>query len=133
MTDASALAGASFGGSTCSGTGRSASCREPAGRLGEKSSPREQEHPRVLRPTPSESNREPHRQPPDVEVAIPCRDPALVFCHIVPLYVVATPIGNLQDLTARAREVLAACDAVVAEDTRHTGQLLKNLGIEKKP
>jgi len=51
----------------------------------------------------------------------------------VPLYVVATPIGNLQDLTARAREVLAACDGVVAEDTRHTGQLLKHLGIEKKP
>jgi len=51
----------------------------------------------------------------------------------VPLYVVATPIGNLQDLTARAREVLAACDAVVAEDTRHSGQLLKHLGIEKKP
>jgi len=51
----------------------------------------------------------------------------------VPLYVVATPIGNLQDLTARAREVLASCDGVVAEDTRYTGQLLKHLGIEKKP
>ncbi|MFL5310277.1 MAG: 16S rRNA (cytidine(1402)-2'-O)-methyltransferase [Myxococcales bacterium] len=51
----------------------------------------------------------------------------------VPLYVVATPIGNLRDMTARAREVLASCDAVVAEDTRHTGQLLKHLGIEKKP
>ena len=51
----------------------------------------------------------------------------------MPLYVVATPIGNLQDLTARAREVLASCDAVVAEDTRHSGQLLKHLGIEKKP
>jgi len=50
----------------------------------------------------------------------------------VPLYVVATPIGNLGDLTARAREVLAACDGVVAEDTRHSGQLLKLLGIEKK-
>jgi 16S rRNA (cytidine1402-2'-O)-methyltransferase len=49
----------------------------------------------------------------------------------VPLYVVATPIGNLGDLTGRAREVLAACDAVVAEDTRHSGQLLKHLGIEK--
>jgi 16S rRNA (cytidine1402-2'-O)-methyltransferase len=49
----------------------------------------------------------------------------------VPLYVVATPIGNLGDLTQRACEVLAACDAVVAEDTRHSGQLLKHLGIEK--
>ena len=50
----------------------------------------------------------------------------------MPLYVVATPIGNLGDLTARAREVLAACDGVVAEDTRHSGQLLKHLGLEKK-
>lgn len=46
---------------------------------------------------------------------------------------VATPIGNLGDVTARAREVLAACDAVVAEDTRHSGQLLRHLGIEGKP
>ncbi|HYZ90653.1 MAG TPA: 16S rRNA (cytidine(1402)-2'-O)-methyltransferase [Myxococcales bacterium] len=51
----------------------------------------------------------------------------------MPLYVVATPIGNLQDLSARARAVLAACDGVVAEDTRHSGQLLKHLGIAKKP
>src|SRR5260370_1596372 len=50
---------------------------------------------------------------------------------LMPLYVVATPIGNLRDLTERAREVLAACDGVVAEDTRHSGQLLKHLGIEK--
>src|SRR5436305_2518571 len=50
----------------------------------------------------------------------------------MPLYVVAAPIGNLRDLTARAREVLAGCDGVVAEDTRHSGQLLKHLGIEKK-
>ena len=49
----------------------------------------------------------------------------------MPLYVVATPIGNLRDLTERAREVLAACDAVVAEDTRHSGQLLKHLDIQK--
>ena len=49
----------------------------------------------------------------------------------MPLYVVATPIGNLRDLTERAREVLAACDAVVAEDTRHSGQLLRHLGVQK--
>lgn len=47
------------------------------------------------------------------------------------LYVVATPIGNLGDITSRAREVLGACDAVVAEDTRHSGNLLKHLGLKK--
>lgn len=52
---------------------------------------------------------------------------------MAPLYVVATPIGNLGDLTARAREVLQACDAVVAEDTRRSGKLLEHLGIDKKP
>ncbi len=46
------------------------------------------------------------------------------------LYVVATPIGNLSDLTARAREVLGAVAIVFAEDTRHSGQLLKHLGID---
>jgi 16S rRNA (cytidine1402-2'-O)-methyltransferase len=47
------------------------------------------------------------------------------------LYIVATPIGNLSDLTDRAREVLASVDAVAAEDTRHSGQLLRMLGISK--
>ena len=51
----------------------------------------------------------------------------------MPLFVVATPIGNLRDMTGRAREVLAACDAVVAEDTRHSGQLLQHFGIQGKP
>lgn len=46
------------------------------------------------------------------------------------LYIVATPIGNTADITARALEVLAAVDLVAAEDTRHSGKLLKNLGIE---
>jgi len=49
----------------------------------------------------------------------------------VPLYVVATPIGNLRDLTERAREVLGGCDGVIAEDTRHSGNLLRHLGIHK--
>lgn len=45
------------------------------------------------------------------------------------LHVVATPIGNIADLSARAREVLARVDVVAAEDTRHTGRMLKRLGI----
>jgi 16S rRNA (cytidine1402-2'-O)-methyltransferase len=47
------------------------------------------------------------------------------------LYVVATPIGNLGDVTARARETLGAVDVVAAEDTRHSGRLLASLGLER--
>jgi 16S rRNA (cytidine1402-2'-O)-methyltransferase len=45
------------------------------------------------------------------------------------LYVVATPIGNLGDLSARAREVLSRVQLIAAEDTRHTRQLLQAFGI----
>lgn len=45
------------------------------------------------------------------------------------LYVVATPIGNLGDLSARARDTLQNCELIAAEDTRHTGALLKHFGI----
>jgi 16S rRNA (cytidine1402-2'-O)-methyltransferase len=47
------------------------------------------------------------------------------------LYVVATPIGNLADLSARAREVLGSVAAICAEDTRHTRQLLSAFGLER--
>ena len=47
------------------------------------------------------------------------------------LYVVATPIGNLADLSPRARDVLARADLICAEDTRHTRHMLNALGLER--
>jgi 16S rRNA (cytidine1402-2'-O)-methyltransferase len=57
---------------------------------------------------------------------------AAVLAKTASLYVVATPLGNLQDMTQRALAVLQAVDVIAAEDTRHSGRLLDALGIRTR-
>lgn len=57
---------------------------------------------------------------------------ALQRAHSPGLHLVATPIGNLSDITLRALAILATADVVYAEDTRHSGKLLSHFGIRTK-
>ncbi|MCZ9335803.1 SAM-dependent methyltransferase, partial [Klebsiella pneumoniae] len=47
------------------------------------------------------------------------------------LYIVATPIGNLSDLSARAAEILARVDLIAVEDSRVTAKLLRHIGVKR--
>jgi 16S rRNA (cytidine1402-2'-O)-methyltransferase len=62
---------------------------------------------------------------------MPAAEPILPPLTPSTLFLVATPIGNLEDITSRALRTLRECDIVLAEDTRRTSQLLRYFGISK--